>query len=591
MDDAEDTYLPQASARVEVLKSPAGRYSEAEQQGRTAYEPLRNDPSNAFQRIPQLGASGVGSGIRGEPSGAVANHGYASSNVQVVRGYSQVVDESAQVVDTLCLAPVEQSRHWPKIFPAFQSNLKEDAPIQVASQKLTIDNQIPEYSLPPRKSILKNWAQDKARAQRSREEQLFESMGRESGNASQRIPRQGAYGVGSGGRRVPFRADFDTHPNSVANYGYASSNVPVVRRCSHVVDEAGQVIDTISYAPVQRATLRSVICSPSQNDVKNDAPVEVAATKKLTASNLFSVGSLAPRMTNIQIGAQDAARPYLSSNDENRNACRRNPQVGASGVGSSARGNLSRSDYYVNRNSIVNYGYASSKVPVERAFTQDEYKAAQVLLKLSRASVGEDKRSAEIVPLSPSRITTDAPIQVAAPVKLSITNQVADISLPPRKVIDKRRARNPGQPRRSSGKQPNTIGPASTIRVRKAARIERLGGGERSAVEQAAAPRFAPRTKTNYRPAGEGEDRPFKCTEAECKSSFNSHGHLQQHIRTVHKGERPYICKEVLKVKDGRVTKQEPCRRGFASAYALKQVRFAHHFSVAMTRMFRYSMR
>ncbi len=562
MDDAEDTNLPQASAGVAVLKYPAGTYLEAGQLGHAANEPLRNDPRNASQRIPQQGASGIASGVRGEPSGAVANHGYASSNVHVVREYSQVVD-------TLYLAPVKQSRHWPKIFSASPSGLKKDALIQVAPpKKLTIDNQVSEYTLPPRKSIRKNWAQGKARAQRWREKQTFESVERESGNASQRIPQQGAYGVGRGGGGVPFRADYDTHRNSVANHSYASSEVPMVRRYSHVVDEAAQVIDTLSHAPVQEATLWSATRSPSRNNIKIDAPVEGAETKKLTIPNHFPECSLPPLMNNIQIGAQDAARPYLSSNEETRNSSRRNPQVGSSGVRSSSRGALSRSDYNVHRNSDANHGYPSSKVPVVRAFTQDEYKAAQVLLKLRRASIGEDKRSAEIIPPSPSRMTTDAPIQVAAPVKLSFTNQVAEISQPPRKVIDTSRAQNPGQP--------NTVAPASTIRVRKAARLQRVGGGERSAVEQAATPRFAPRTKTNYRPAGEGEDRPFKCIEAGCKSSFNSNGHLQQHIRTVHKGERPYICKEVLKVKDRRVTKRDPCRRGFASPFALKQVRL--HF-------------
>ncbi len=83
-------------------------------------------------------------------------------------------------------------------------------------------------------------------------------------------------------------------------------------------------------------------------------------------------------------------------------------------------------------------------------------------------------------------MTTDGPIQLAAPLKLSIINQVAEISLPPCKVIDKRRARNPGQPHRSRGKKQNTVAPASTIRARKAAGLQRSEGRERSAVEQAA---------------------------------------------------------------------------------------------------------
>ncbi len=582
MDDAEDTDLPETSARVAVLESPAGPYPEAEQWVHAAYEPLGNDPSNASLRIPKVGASGVARGARDEPSGAVASPGYASSNVPEVRGYSHVVGQGAQVVDMVCLAPVKQSHHWSEIFPASQSNLKEDAPIQVAlPKKLTVDNLVPKYYLPPRKSIVKIWAQDKARTQPSRKEPPFESLGRESSDASQRIPQQGAYGVGSGGRGVPFRADYDTHRNSVANHGPASSEVPEVQGYSYVVDEAAQVIDMQSHAPVQRATRCSVNCSPSQNNVKGDAPVKLAATKKSTVPKHFPKYSLPPRKSIVKRWALDTARTLRSGDKqafepvirETRNASRGNPQVGASGFGSGAGGELSSSDYDVNRNSVAKYGYTSSEVPVVRAFTQNEYAAAQSLLKLSRASGEEDNHSAEIVPLSPSRMTTDAPIQVAPPVKLPITHEVAEISLRPRKVISKRRARNPGQSTRSRGKKPNTVAPASTIRVRKAARLQCLGTSERSAVEQEATPRFAPRTKTNYRPAGEGEDRPFKCTVAGCKSSFISNGHLQQHIRTVHNGERDFICKEVIRVKDDRVTKRKPCGRGFASDFALKLVR------------------
>ncbi len=259
------------------------------------------------------------------------------------------------------------------------------------------------------------------------------------------------------------------------------------------------------------------------------------------------------------------------------------PQLAPSGVGSVAGGEPSRA--------IANHGYASSEVPVVRAFTQHDYEASQALLKLSRALLEEDSRSAEIVPLSPSRMTTDAPIHVATPMKLSFVNQVAEISLPPRKVIDKRRARNAGQSQGSRGKKPNTVAPASTIPVRNAARLQRSGSEDGSMVERSATARFTPRSKTNYRPAGEGEDRPFKCTEDGCKSSFISNGHLQQHIRTVHKGERAYICKKVIKPKEGRVAKPQPCGRGFSSAFALKLVCLTLYFSVAMTRMFRYSRR
>ncbi len=597
MDDSEDTDLRQTSARVAGLKSPADPYPESEQ----PYEPLRNDPCNAPLRFLHLRASSVARGTRGEPSGAVANPGYASSNVPDVRGYSQVVGQATQIVDMPCLAPVRQSHHGSEISPASPSGLKKDAPIQVAPhKKLTVYNQVLEYSFPPRKTIVKIGAQGKARTQRSREEQPFDSVGRKSNNTFQRIPQQSNYGVGNGGREVPFRADYDTHRNSVANKGNASLEVPVVQGYSHVVDGAAQVINILQHTHMHQATHWPVIRSPSPKNVNNDAPVGVGATKKLADSNHFPECSLPPSMAYVQTGAQDAARPYRSGNDhpfepvtrETRKATRCNPQVGASGVGSGARGELSSSDHNVHRNSVANHSYASTEVPVVRSFSQDDCKAAQALLKLSHAPLEEDSRSAEIVPLSPSRMTTDAPIKMAPAMKLSIINQVAEISMPPRKVIDKRRARNPGQPPRSRGKKQNAVAPASTIRVRKVARLQRSGGVKRSAVEQAATPRLAPRTKTHYRRAGEGEDRPFKCTVTGCKSSFISNGHLQQHIRTVHEGERDYICKKVvLKSKEGGVMKWGLCDSGFASAFGLKQVCFAFYYSVAMTRMFPYSMR
>ncbi len=378
------------------------------------------------------------------------------------------------------------------------------------------------------------------------------------------------------------------------------SEVPVMRGNSQAMDEAAQFKDMLNQTPVEQSSHRSEIFPPSQINLKKDTPIKVAATRKLTVPNYLPECSFPPHMTNVQIEAQDAARPHRSGNEqpfesvrrETRNVSRRNPQVGAFGVGSGPRGNLSGSENDVHRNSVANHGYASSEVPVVRAFTRDEYEAAQALLMLSHATVEEDSRSAEIVSLSPSRMTTDTPIQVAARVKLFMVNQVAEISLPPRNIIDKRRARNPGRPPRSGGKQSNKGAPASTVWVRSPVRLQLLGGEEQSAVKQTDNPRFKPRPKTNYRHADEGEDRPFKCTVARCKSSFTSNGHLQQHIRTVYEGIRPFFCKkEVLKANEVGVMKWGPCDSGFASAYALKLVCFASCFSMAMTRMLRYSMR
>ena len=193
---------------------------------------------------------------------------------------------------------------------------------------------------------------------------------------------------------------------------------------------------------------------------------------------------------------------------EKSNSSHRVPKVGASGIGCGTRGEISSEDYGAHRNFTANHGIELSQVPAMLGFTQDEYEAAQTMMMLSRDPVEEDGHSAEIVQLSPNSISTDASLQVAPPVKLSFVNQIAEISLPPRKVIDKRRAQNATQSPRYGGKIPHAVAPASTVQVRNTARLQRSGSQEQNTVEHAATSRSATRSRTNYPPVGEREDRP-----------------------------------------------------------------------------------
>ncbi len=115
-----------------------------------------------------MGDSGVRSGSRGEPPGAVTSYGSALSEVPIMSGNSQAEDEAVPIMDMLSHAPVEQSSQRSEIFLPSQSNPKNDASVQFATpKKFAVVNHFTKYSLPAGKTILKIGAQDAARTQRS----------------------------------------------------------------------------------------------------------------------------------------------------------------------------------------------------------------------------------------------------------------------------------------------------------------------------------------------------------------------------------------------------------------------------------------
>ena len=88
----------------------------------------------------------------------------------------------------------------------------------------------------------------------------------------------------------------------------------------------------------------------------------------------------------------------------------------------------------------------------------------------------------------------------------------------------------------------------------------------------------APRKKTYYKRAGHGEERKYDCEVEGCASSFHNRGHLNQHARAVHNGERKHTCQEVIMDERDGVRKPVRCGAKFASLYALNQhVQTVHH--------------
>ncbi len=163
-DDLESYELSVTEA-CEAVSRPAGaQYQEGDLPRCAANEAVVREPTNPPQSISRAGVSAAGPSTRGAQGSSdhaahrnfVDKHGYASTDIPVVRGFPFEGYEAARTLSMLRNDSAEQPDHSEEVIPISQTSTTSQALPQVqAPQKLTDVNRDDEQTLSPPTNIVK----------------------------------------------------------------------------------------------------------------------------------------------------------------------------------------------------------------------------------------------------------------------------------------------------------------------------------------------------------------------------------------------------------------------------------------------------